>query len=136
MADKATAGMRAAFVAIAACLWSLPANANLTETAKVRYETGDSQSGWQQANVTFLTGTELNERTRSIRYNGLKNYALILVGRAPLGQAKIAVVRMDDPSLMSCGEEFDSNCLPLTGKMKGPDQEERIWEICTGIACF
>jgi hypothetical protein len=127
--------MRVAVIALAACLWSLPASARLTQTAKVRYDTSEGESSWQQTDVTFLTGSELNELTSSIRYNSFKSYAAIFFGKTSTGEAKIAVIRVDDPSVMFCGQQFDSNCLPLLGKMKGPDQEGRAWEICTGIVC-
>src|SRR4051812_32667762 len=108
----------AAVVLAASLLWSSPAAARLTETAKVRYDTSEGRSNWQQTDVTLFTGNELNELTSSIRYNGFKSYAVIFFGNSPTGQPKIAIIRVDDPSIMMCGQTFDSNCLPLMGRMK------------------
>lgn len=117
-----------------ALMVAAPAGARLTETAKVRYDTSEGDSRWQETDVSFLTGNELNDLTGSIRFNILKTYATIFFGRDDAGNAKIAVIRIDSP-YMVCGFKFDAGCLPTYSKMKGPDQEGRVWEICTLTYC-
>lgn len=118
-----------AAAAILAALLPIEAQARLTETAKVRYETSDGRSKWYSVDVNFLTGTELNRATASFRYNGFKNYAVIF-----WGDEQVSVILLNSPILF-CALEFTSNCLPILGRMKGPDQEGRQWEVCTAMFC-
>ena len=115
-------------------LCAAPAHARLTEIAKVRYDTSEGSTSWQETDVSFLTGEELNELTYSLKFNAFKSYATIFFGRGSDGQTQIAVIRIDEPTLI-CGIKFEATCLPYLGKMKGPDQEGRVWEICTAFFC-
>ncbi|MGN6209897.1 hypothetical protein [Asticcacaulis sp.] len=108
--------IRAIIVAVIA-LSPATAHARLTETVKVRYETSEGASKWYEVDANFLTGMELNEATTSTRYKALKSYA-------------------EQPSFLICGYKFVSSCMPTFGRIKGPDQEGRQWEICTGDFCY
>lgn len=126
--------MKALVAIVAVAAVTSPCAARHTQTAKVRYETADGMSRWQETDVSFLTGNELNDLTTSTRYDFMKNYATILFGKDNYGRSQIAVIRINSPFLI-CGTDFDESCLPLMGKMKGPDQQGRVWEICSGIYC-
>jgi len=79
--------------------------------------------------VTFATGTELNQATRTFNYTTYKNYAVVFW--AP---EKATIIQLD--GYLVCGFSFEASCLPFTGKMKGQDQQGRLWEVCTGQFCF
>jgi hypothetical protein len=126
--------MKKAMCFALALLAAMPLSARLTETVKVRYETDSGTSSWYSRNVTFLTGSELADLTGSNSYAMLKNYAVIVWGKSDSGELQASVIRLDSP-IMVCAQTFDSNCLPVMGKMRGPDQEGRVWEICSGFVC-
>lgn len=117
-------------------LAAAPAQGRYTVEAKVRYDTSQGVAEWQTTDVSFLTGQELVQLTRSLDFDGLKNYATIFFGRGDGGQPEIAVIRIDDPSLMLCGATFEKSCLPIFGHIKGPDQNGKLWEICTALLCL
>ena len=122
--------VRKTALAIAACLAFIatPAPAKYVQTAKVRYETREGQSQWQTMDVQFLMGAELNLATSSLRYNGMKPYAVIF-----FGQGQAAVIEID--GYIFCSLEFDRGCLPLNGNMQGKDQDGTVWKICTSDYC-
>lgn len=105
-------------------------DARLRQEAKVRYETSEGRSKWYAVNVVFLTGSELSQATSSFRYDSFKNYAVIF-----WDDDEASIIKLTQPSMIFCGSEFDKSCLPMLGRMKGPDQQGRQWEICTGIVC-
>lgn len=107
------------------------ADARHRQEAKVRYETSEGRSKWYAVEVIFMTGSELAQATKSFRYDSFKNYAVIF-----WGDEEASVIKLTQPSFMLCGSEFDKNCLPVLGNMKGPDQQGRAWEICTGTICY
>ena len=119
------------FPVISLCAAILPssAEARYTTSASARYTTKEGQSSWAQTNVSFLTGMELNKLTSSLNYDSLKSYATIF-----FQNGNIAVIKIEEP-IIFCGMEFDANCVPITGKMKGNDQEAREWETCIGLYC-
>jgi hypothetical protein len=96
--------------------------------AKVRYDTQDGRSKWYTVEVTMLTGSELNTATKSFRYRGFSNYAVIF-----WDQNEASVIRVR--TVLICGMEFEESCMPILGRMKGTDQQDREWEICTAIFC-
>jgi hypothetical protein len=116
-------------LAIASCLIPSAAQAKYVQTSKVRYETSEGLSKWYSVDVTFLTGSELNSATLSFKHSMFGEYAVVF-----WGDHKASVIKLD--SLMICGTEFEQSCLPFSGRMKGPDQEGRSWEICTGSFCL
>lgn len=118
----------AAFLATALIV-STPAAASHVQPVKVRYETEDGRSQWYNVDVTFVTGAELNEATRSFRYGGFDKYGVIFWGER---QATVIKLR----GFFACGMEFEASCLPSIGTMRGLDQQERAWEICAQSICF
>ena len=107
---------------------AMPAVAEIKVPAKVRYATQDGESQWQPTNVTFITGSELNAATSSIKFNSFKRYAVVF-----FSQTQAAVIKSEQ--LIICGEIFDSSCLPSIGNFKGGDESGREWEICTTMLC-
>lgn len=122
--------MRIGFLALAAALLVAPAaQAKVTATANVRYETQDGRSKWVKTNVQFMTGEELNEAAGSLsKYKMLKSYAIIFF--APDQAAVIEI-----SSYVICSGEFTVSCMPVVGNIKGKDQGGRQWEICAGTFC-
>jgi len=102
--------------------------ARYVQTAKVRYDTRVGTSDWYKVDVNFVTGGELNTATNSIRYQSWSSYAVIFWAQ---GQASVIKLK----NIYGCSSEFSEACLPILGKMRGEDQEDREWEICTGIYC-
>lgn len=119
----------AALAAVCAFLAPATAEARHTQAAKVRYETSQGKSRWYNVDVNFLTGKELNQATSSFLYNSFKNYAVVF-----WGDDQASIILIQSPMIF-CSLEFESSCLPLLGKMKGPDQEGRQWEVCTALFC-
>lgn len=115
-------------VALAALLCATVASARVVTTTKARYETQEGKSRWHETEVTFMTGSELNEATRSYRYSPYAPYAVIFFGP---GQA--AVIKLS--GYYGCGDKFTTSCLPSIGNAKGEDQDGTAWEICTGSLC-
>lgn len=118
-----------ALLAIALGLTSASVGARYSEEARVRYVTSDGPSKWYTVEVNFLTGSELNKATRTQDYDFLEDYAIIF-----WGEDQASVILIEEPFMM-CSVEFRKTCLPLLGKMKGSDQEGRVWEICTATFC-
>lgn len=123
--------VRAAAIALAALLIAVaPAQARIEIPAKVRYATSRGPSEWHSMQVQFVTGGELNRATRSIDYDALGHYALIW-----FGEGQVAIIKIQE-TLFGCSREFSVECLPRIGNMNGPDQQGRLWEICTGRLCL
>jgi hypothetical protein len=120
--------MIAAF--LAAALLPQAAQAKFSRDAKVRYDTSDGRSDWYSVNVIFITGSELNLATTSVKYSSFKSYAVVFWSKE-----EASVIRLDEPTLFGCGTEFKESCLPIFGNMKGPDQQGRVWEVCTAMFC-
>lgn len=116
-------------VIAAAALLVAPVQARYVQTAKLRYQANFSHSQWYTIDVTFATGTELNQATGTFNYTTFKNYAVVFWAA---GEATI--IQLD--GYLVCGFSFEASCLPFTGKIKGQDQQGRSWEICTGQFCF
>lgn len=122
--------LRQLLIALLSLLWVSPANAEYTQTAKVRYQTNYSYSQWYTVDVTFVTGSELNRATSSFRYGGFEKYAVVF-----WGPGEASVIELD--GFFVCSFEFTRSCLStITSRHKGVDQEGRQWEVCTGQFCF
>ena len=105
-----------------------PAEAKVTTTAKVRYETQAGTSNWYEMEVHFLSGPELNSATKSYRYSYTDKYAVIF-----FGQGEAAVIELE--SLFGCYGDFSVSCFPSFGNIEGEDQDGTEWEICTSTFC-
>lgn len=106
------------------------AEAKFRQTCKVKYK---KEYGWSQyytVEVTFLSGFELNQATRSYNYNTYSLYAVVFWGKE-----QASVIKTSSTSL--CGTEPKEDCINArVNNLVGEDQEERKWEICTMSYCF
>jgi hypothetical protein len=106
------------------------AEAKYKQTCIVRYMTEDGWSKKYTVEVTFLTGSELNEATSSYKYSTYSVYAVIFWGK---GQA--SVIKLS--GYFSCGSEVEKSCITNTySDLKGKDQDDDEWKICVGDYCF
>jgi hypothetical protein len=118
------------FILTAILLLCFKAEAKYTQTCVARYMT---QEGWSKkytVDVTFISGSELNEATNSFKYSSFSVYAVIFWGE---GQA--TVIKLS--TFLSCGTTVDKNCITNTiGDLKGKDQDDDEWKICVSDYCF
>jgi hypothetical protein len=122
--------MRLLFAMVAALVvMAAPVQARYVQTVKVRYQANFTNSQWYTIDVTFVTGTELNQATRTFSYTSYKNYAVVF-----WAEGEATVIQLD--GYFVCGFSFEATCMPLVGKMKGQDQQGRLWEVCTGQFCY
>lgn len=107
-----------------------PAGAKYVQTAKAKYQTSYQWSQYYTVEVSFLTGKELNDSTRSFSYNAFSVYAVIFWGP---GQA--SVIQLS--GIFTCGLQTNQSCIQnVFSNLEGQDQEGRNWEICTKSYCF
>jgi hypothetical protein len=82
-----------------ALLTATYADAAVRRRVDVRYEREDeTKSRAVESEVTFLTGQELNEKTRSFRYRMFSTYALIW-----FGEHEVAIIEMKSFMLTPAG---------------------------------
>lgn len=105
------------------------ADARYRQTCVVKYMT---QEGWSRkytVDVTFISGTELNEATNSFKYSAFSVYAVIFWGE---GQASVIQIS----TFLVCGQDVDERCITNTiGDLKGKDQDGDEWKICVSDFC-
>lgn len=111
-------------------LLSFKAEAKYTQTCIARYMTQDGWSKKYTVDVTFISGSELNDATNSYKYSSYSVYAVIF-----WGEGKATVIKISN--YLSCGTEVDKNCITGTyGDIKGKDQDDDEWKICVGDYCY
>lgn len=111
-------------------LFNFKAEAKYTQTCQARYMTQDGWSKKYTVDITFLSGSELNNATNSYRYSSYSVYAIIFWGP---GQA--SVIKLS--SYLYCGSEVDKNCITSTfSDLKGRDQDGDEWKICVSDFCY
>jgi hypothetical protein len=82
-----------------------------------------------RADVHFFTGNELAQATNQwSRFSSFKKYAVIFWAE---GEATIIEIS----TLMLCGGEFTTSCMPMMGRIKGKDQDGDEWDVCTSTFC-
>lgn len=111
-------------------LFSLKVEAKYTKTCIARYKT---QNGWSKnytVDVTFFTGSELNEAVNTYRFSFYSVYAVIF-----WDDDKTTVIKISN--YLSCGTVVDKNCITGTfGDIKGKDQDNDEWKICVSDYCY
>ena len=92
-------------ISIFAVLISLTqfADASVKRIVKVSYETQYGYSDEYKKEVTFMTGRELNEATKTYDYDMFQNYALIWFDKG-----QVAILKIDD-IIIGVGQEFDAD---------------------------
>jgi hypothetical protein len=118
------------FIIATIFLLSFNAEAKYTQTCVTRYMTQDGWSKKYTVDVTFISGSELNEATNSYKYSSYSVYAVIFWGE---GQASVIKIS----NYLSCGSKVDKNCITNTyGDIKGKDQDGDEWKICVSDYCY
>jgi hypothetical protein len=104
--------------------------AKYTRTVKVKYQ---KQYGWSKlytVDVTFMTGYEMNQATRTYDYNMYSVYGVIFWGD---GQASIIQLS----SYLICGTVVTRNCIDNSiYDLQGNDQDGTKWNFCLGNYCY
>lgn len=106
------------------------ASAKYVQTCAVKYMTQDGWSKKYTVDVTFLTGSELNEATNSYKYSFYSTYAVIF-----WGNEKASVIKLTSYTL--CGSEVEKSCITSAyTDLKGKDQDDTEWKICVSEYCY
>ncbi|MCC9019002.1 hypothetical protein [Flavobacterium lipolyticum] len=122
--------MKKKLLFIAFIFITLNASAKYVQTCTVRYMTQDGWSKKYVIEVTFLTGSELNEATNSYKYSSYSTYGVIF-----WGNKKASVIKLISYTL--CGSEVDKDCITNTySDLKGKDQDDDEWKICVSDYCY
>jgi hypothetical protein len=80
--------------------------AKYVQTCSVKYMTKDGWSKKYTVDVTFISGTELNEATSSFKYSSYSVYAVIFWSKE-----QVTVIKLS--SYLSCGDNVDKNCITI-----------------------
>lgn len=105
------------------CTQALP---SVKRYCQIQYKTKGEWSKPYLMQVTFITGKELNDATKSYDYDSFSQYTV-----AFFGKGKAAVIKLKS-SLLSVGDTFDgshfSSMFSFSG-VTGTDQSKREWKI-------
>ena len=98
--------------------------------AEVKYQT---ESGWSkkyQIEVTFISGSELNDATNSYKFSSSSNYVVIF-----WEEGKATIIKLSTSLL--CGFNISCDCIDNSiTDFKGYDQDGDLWNICINDMCF
>ncbi len=104
--------------------------AKYVQTCDVKYMTKDGWSKKYTVDVTFISGSELNEATSSYKYSGFSTYAVIFWSKE-----QVTIIKLS--TFLSCGTTVDKNCITNSvTDLKGKDQDDDEWKICVGNYCY
>ncbi len=104
--------------------------AKYIQTCSAKYMTEDGWSKKYTVEITFISGSELNDATSSYKYSSYSVYAVIFWGE---GQA--SVIKLS--GYFSCSTEVTNICITNTyTDHKGTDQNETEWKICVSDYCY
>jgi hypothetical protein len=109
--------------------FSINANAKFTETLNIKYEQKYGWSKYYNVNVTFMTGFELNEATKTFNYNSWSTYAIVF-----WGQGQATIIKLS--GFVACGYEAQPKCLMYNYSLQGVDQDGDKWYICLTQYCY
>lgn len=103
--------------------------ARYIQTSNVKFKTNNGYSKYYTVDVTFYTGNELNNITKTYNYSAYDKYATIF-----WSQDQVSVIKIT--SYLTCSSEFNKSCISDFNNMQGIDQNNVYWEICTNAHCF
>ena len=104
--------------------------AKYVQTCEVKYLSSDGWSDYYTVDVTFMTGSELNEATSSIDYSSLSTYGIVF-----WGDGKATIIEIS--SIVFCGNKATKSCITSHAlNIEGESQDGRSWEICTKNYCY
>jgi len=108
---------------------SINASAKFTETLNIKYETRYGWSKYYTVDVTFITGYELNQATRTFNYSSYSTYAVVF-----WGQGQATVIKLS--GYVACGFDAQPYCLMYNTSLQGIDQDGDKWFICLTNVCY
>jgi hypothetical protein len=103
--------------------------AKYRQVCDVQYQNKTGIPKSYKVEVTFLSGFELNEATKTQNYEFNSNYAVIFWGE---GQATIIKIS----TFLGCGIIIDKICITLFDTLSGKDKDGVEWKICTSGFCI
>lgn len=104
------------------------AHASWKFPARVRYEMGDGFTSWTNANVLFVTGSELNRVSTSATPHAADGRFAVI----PMTDGELNIVTLS--GFVPCSSGFTSACFP-GGRADGFDGQGRHWQLCTNAKC-
>jgi hypothetical protein len=107
----------------------LSAEAKFTESLSIKYQTQRGWSKYYDVDVTFMTGYELNQATRSNDYSMYQTYGIVWWGSGQCTIIKLSIIT-------SCGYYTTHQCLSAYYYLEGFDQDGDRWYICKSNVCY
>lgn len=104
--------------------------AKYTQTCKVKYKRQYDWSNYLTVDVTFMSGVELNNATKTYKYDSYSTYGIIFWDKDEASIIKVS-------SFTGCGSEVTKSCITnKTLNLEGEDQVGKNWQICTKDYCY
>ena len=103
--------------------------ARYIQTSNIRFKTNNGYSKYYTMDVTFYSGNELNNITKTYNYDNYGKYATVF-----WGQEQVSIIKIT--SFLTCSSNFTKSCLNDLSNMQGIDQNNVYWEICTRTYCY
>jgi hypothetical protein len=100
----------------------------VTLTCKCQYET---QQGWSDPyhlTVNFVRGMELNNATKTYRYDSLSNYCVIWFGQGQCAIVKLTTIICNNNCEIITAADLEGS---INNEYLGLDQNNRRWKIKT-----
>lgn len=114
-----------------ALLISFNTSAKFVKSCIAQYLTEDGWSKKYTVDVSFLSGSELNEATNSFNHDIYKVYAVIFWDNNETTIIKISTFTG------GCGSIVKESCITnLVMDLKGTDQDGDTWKICARDFCY
>ena len=102
--------------------------ARYIQTSNIRFKSNNGYSKYYTVDVTFYSGNELNNITKTYNYDNYGKYATVF-----WSQEQVSIIKIT--SFLTCSSNFTKSCLNDLSNMQGIDQNNVYWEICTGTYC-
>lgn len=105
------------------------AQARYIQTSNIRFKSNNGYSQYYTVDVTFYTGNELNNITKTYNYDSYGKYATVF-----WSQEQVLLIKIT--SFLTCSSSFTKSCLNDYSNMQGIDSNNIHWEICTKAYCY
>jgi hypothetical protein len=106
------------------------AEAKCTIEGKAKYRKDYGWSQYYSVEISFLSGHELNQATKTYDYDSYSVYAVIF-----WGEGEATVIKVSCTTL--CGLEVKPDCIKNhLGNLEGEDGQGIGWQICLSGFCF
>ncbi|MEO6902237.1 MAG: hypothetical protein ABI315_03690 [Bacteroidia bacterium] len=116
-------------------LLSLAAQGKYVQTCNVKYKQREVWSTLKEIQVTFMSGSELNEEKTGFAYSTYDSYAIISWSEGEVITIKLSenkcgiLIESPDCSYSDFHSLYDN------GYVTGSDKEEKEWKICYNNDC-